>query len=61
MEVAGLAAARRWLLPRRTPLRTADALHLAGAAAVDADFVTLDASLEEAATALGVATLRDWP
>ncbi len=53
--------ARRWLLQRTTPLRTLDALHLAGAAAVDAVFVTLDVSLGEAATALGVPTLRDWP
>ena len=53
--------ARRWLLQRTTPLRTLDALQLAGAAAVDAVLVTLDASLEQAATALGVPTLRDWP
>jgi uncharacterized protein len=52
--------ARRWLLQRTTRLRTLDALHLAGAAAVDAVFVTLDASLEGAATALGVPTFRDW-
>jgi uncharacterized protein len=53
--------ARRWLLQRTTPLRTLDALHLAGAAAVDAVFVTLDASLEEVAATLGVKTLSDWP
>lgn len=53
-----VALARRWLLARTTALRTLDALHLA-AAAVDGDTIaTFDATLAEAAEALGVQALR---
>lgn len=53
--------ARRWLLGRTTTLRTLDALHMACAAQAEAHLVTLDATLERSAAALGIPTitLRD--
>lgn len=50
--------ATRWLLARRTSLRTVDALHLACAEAAGAALVTLDATFAQAADHLGVATVR---
>lgn len=50
--------ASRWLLARRTSLRTLDALHLACAEAAGAALVTLDEAFAQAAEHLGVATFR---
>lgn len=50
--------ALRWLLARRTSLRTLDALHLACAESAGAALVTLDEAFATAADHLGVATLR---
>lgn len=49
--------AQRWLLGRQVRLRTLDALHLACAASLDAQIVTLDHELEREAAALGIETL----
>lgn len=46
--------ASRWLLARKTSLRTLDALQLACSAAMDATLVCLDATLCQAARYLGV-------
>lgn len=46
--------ARRWLLGRKVPLRTLDALHLACAARLEAGLVTLDQALARSAVALGI-------
>jgi len=50
--------ASRWLLARRTSLRTLDALHLACAESAGAALVTLDVAFAQAANQLGVATVR---
>ena len=50
--------AARWLLARRTSLRTLDALHLACAEAAGAALVTLDVAFARAADHLGVATVQ---
>lgn len=47
--------ARDWLLTRKTGLRTLDALHLATATLAQAELVTADATLADAARQLGVA------
>lgn len=50
--------ARDWLLSRQTGLRTLDALHLATASLAQAELVTADALLADAARQLGVAVHR---
>lgn len=44
----------RWLMSRRTSLRTLDSLHLASAESFGLPLVTLDRSLADAGRALGV-------
>lgn len=46
--------ARHWLLSRKTVLRTLDALHLATAAAHEAELVSLDTAMIDAAEFLGL-------
>jgi predicted nucleic acid-binding protein len=52
---AHFALARDWLLGRKTPLRTLDALHLACAVVSEARLATLDRTLAGAGKKLGVA------
>lgn len=57
LETSVVERAYHWLLLRRTPLRTLDALQLASAEASGGDLVTLDAQLRDAANYLGVSVL----
>lgn len=47
--------AERWLLSRKTSLRTLDALHLASARTLEAQLVTCDTDLARSADQLGLA------
>lgn len=54
MTVRNFQQAERWLLSRQTSLRTLDALHLASAHTLDAQFVTCDSGLARSADLLGI-------
>jgi predicted nucleic acid-binding protein len=54
MTVRHYRQAERWLLSRKSSLRTLDALHLASAHAQGAQLVTCDSDLARSATQLGV-------
>jgi len=54
VDVAVFQQAQRWLLERKSALRTLDALHLACAALAEARFITADQTLAAAAQTHGV-------
>lgn len=54
VDVVAFQQAQRWLLARKTALRTLDALHLACAALAEARFITADQALSNAAQVHGV-------
>lgn len=54
VDVAAFQQAGRWLLERKTVLRTLDALHLSCAALTEARFITADRALAAAAQTHGV-------
>ena len=58
VDVAVFQQAQRWLLERKTALRTLDALHLACAALAEARFVTADQTLAASAQVHGVTCLH---
>jgi len=57
VNVAIFQQAQRWLLERKSALRTLDALHLACAALAEARLITADQALADAAQTHGVANL----